>query len=111
MGECTKETAFSILDFFHKSGGNFIDTANAYQAGQSELWLGEWMKERETRDQMVVATKFTTNYQSYKGFSGRINSNYTGNGLKSLHLSVEASLDKLQTTYIDILYVHCMYTV
>ncbi|TGO58701.1 hypothetical protein BCON_0052g00460 [Botryotinia convoluta] len=41
LGECNKETSFEILDTFKGLGGNFIDTANGYQAGQSETWLGE----------------------------------------------------------------------
>ena len=57
MGECDKETTFGILDHFYENGGNFIDTANNYQKGESERWIGEWMEERGVRDQMVVATK------------------------------------------------------
>lgn len=57
MGECDKETTFGILDHFYESGGNFIDTANNYQNGESEKWIGEWMEERGVRDQMVIATK------------------------------------------------------
>jgi aryl-alcohol dehydrogenase-like predicted oxidoreductase len=60
MGECTKEDAFGVLDHFHESGGNFIDTANIYMGGESEEWLGDWMAERGVRDQMVVATKYST---------------------------------------------------
>ena len=89
-----------------ENGGNFIDTANAYQSEQSELWLGEWMKGRNNRDQLVIATKYTSNYQTYKGFDKHIPANFGGNGTKSLHLSVRDSLKKLQTDYIDILYVH-----
>lgn len=59
LGECTKETAFAIMDYFYSQGGNFIDTANGYQAGQSEMWVGEWMKERGVRDEIVLATKFS----------------------------------------------------
>ncbi|PGH13979.1 hypothetical protein AJ80_06119 [Polytolypa hystricis UAMH7299] len=103
-GECSKETAFEILDYFVSQGGNFIDTANAYQHEQSEMWLGEWLSSRNNRDQMVIATKYTTGYQSH--MKDRIQANYGGNGTKSMHLSVEASLHKLQTTYIDLLYVH-----
>jgi len=40
MGECTKETAFEMLDYFYESGGNFIDTANNYQGEESEAWIG-----------------------------------------------------------------------
>ena len=106
MGTCTKETAFEMMDFFKSQGGNFIDTANNYQSEESETWIGEWMKERDCRDQMVIATKFTTGFTSYKGHDEIIQSNYGGNGSKSLRLSVDASLKKLQTDYIDILYIH-----
>jgi aryl-alcohol dehydrogenase-like predicted oxidoreductase len=57
MGECDKKTSFEILDFFYESGGNFVDTANNYQNGESEMRIGEWMEKRGIRDQMVVATK------------------------------------------------------
>jgi aryl-alcohol dehydrogenase-like predicted oxidoreductase len=60
MGTCDKKNTFDILDYFYESGGNFIDTANNYQKEESELWIGEWMEERGNRDQMVIATKFTT---------------------------------------------------
>ena len=106
LGICHKDTAFEIMDYFFESGGNFIDTSNNYQNEQSEQWVGEWMAKRDVREQMVIATKFTTNFQAYKGFEGRINSVFGGNSTKSLHVSVEASLKKLQTSYIDILYVH-----
>ena len=106
MGDITKETVFEILDYFHDQGGNFIDTANNYQNEESELWIGEWMAKRGVRDQMVIATKYTTNFNAHKGYDGIIQSNYGGNGSKSLRLSVEASLKKLQTDYIDVLYMH-----
>ena len=104
MGECTKETAFEILDYFYSSGGNFIDTANAYQDGESEIWLGEWMVARENRDELVLATKYASPYKTAE--KERVQSNYGGNGSKSLRHSVDASLKKLRTSYIDLLYVH-----
>ena len=55
---------------------------------------------------MVVATKYTTSYTSYKGHGDIIHSNSVGNGTKSLHISLRNSLKKLQTDYLDILYVH-----
>lgn len=107
MGEMTKETAFEILDYYHSQGGNFIDTANNYQDEQSEVWIGEWLKSRGLRDQMVIATKYTMAFTSYKGFHGDfIHSSFGGNNAKSLRTSVDASLKKLQTDYIDILYLH-----
>lgn len=104
MGECTKETAFEILDTFTELGGNFIDTANGYQAGQSEQWLGEWLAARGNRDEMVIATKYSSAYRTHE--KEKIQSNYGGNGTKSLRVSVDNSLKSLQTTYIDILYLH-----
>jgi len=101
MGVCDKKTTFEILDYFYESGGNFIDTANNYQAEESEIWIGEWMKQRNNRDQMVIATKFTTCFRAGRG-DKEIIINASGNGTKSLHLSLEASLKKLQTSYIDL---------
>ncbi|KAJ4149405.1 hypothetical protein NW754_000845 [Fusarium falciforme] len=86
-------------------GGNFLDTANNYHFQESEKWLGEWMKKRGVRDEMVVATKYTTNFRS--GPKGtNVMANFTGNGTKSLVTSVNNSLKNLQTDYIDLLYVH-----
>ncbi|KAK3700639.1 hypothetical protein LTR37_015828 [Vermiconidia calcicola] len=105
LGECTKDTAFEMLDFFWENGGNFIDTANNYQGEESEIWIGDWMQQRKNRDEMVLATKFTTGYRTV-GADEKIKSNFQGNHSKSLKLSVNASLKKLQTDYIDLLYVH-----
>jgi len=104
MGECNKDTAFEILDYFTSQGGNFIDTANAYQNEESETWLGEWMTSRKNRDQIVLATKYSSSYKGYQ--TEKIQSNYGGNGTKSLRISLEESLKKLQTTYIDLFYLH-----
>lgn len=102
MGECSKETAFSILDTFHSQGGNFIDTANIYQAGESEAWIGEWMAERGNREDIVLATKFS----SPAKFGARLGSNYAGNSSKSLRFAVQGSLERLRTGYVDLLWVH-----
>lgn len=106
MGECDKKTAFEMMDFFHSQGGNFIDTANNYQNEESEQWIGEWLSERGVRDEMVIATKFTTPWRAYQGHDNTHHTNFAGNSAKSLHLSVRDSLKKLQTDYIDLLYVH-----
>ncbi|KAM0751790.1 putative aryl-alcohol dehydrogenase Aad14 [Meredithblackwellia eburnea MCA 4105] len=112
MGEMTKEATFDLLNAYYEKGGNFIDTSNNYQDQQSELWIGEWMAKRKNRDELVLATKFTIDYKTsaLKSGSVRPNSqvavNYQGNHKKSLHLSVEDSLKKLGTSYIDILYLH-----
>ncbi|KAL4789086.1 putative sterigmatocystin biosynthesis dehydrogenase stcV [Aspergillus venezuelensis] len=104
MGEVTKETAFALLDKFYEAGGNFIDTANFYQGEGSEKWIGEWVAQRQNRDELVLATKYTMGYRLTG--SEKIKSNFQGSHSKSLRLSVEASLSKLNTDYIDLLYVH-----
>ncbi|KAK7687682.1 hypothetical protein QCA50_008898 [Cerrena zonata] len=105
MGSMDKESSFKLLDAFYAAGGNFIDTANNYQDETSEQFLGEWMETRNIRDQIVLATKYTTGYKRDNA-SINIKANYVGNNSKSMHVSVEASLKKLRTDYIDILYVH-----
>jgi aryl-alcohol dehydrogenase-like predicted oxidoreductase len=62
------------------------------------------MEKKKNRDQMVIATKFTTSFRV--GHDDEIIINSMGNGTKSLHLSLNASLKKLKTDYIDLLYVH-----
>ncbi|GKT93853.1 aryl-alcohol dehydrogenase [Colletotrichum tofieldiae] len=105
MGVMDKEQSFKLLDSFFGAGGNFIDTANNYQDEQSETWIGEWMKERGNREQIVLATKYTSDYKSHSLGKGNT-ANFTGNHRRSLHTSVRDSLAKLGTDYIDILYLH-----
>ncbi|KAF9012087.1 arylalcohol dehydrogenase [Hymenopellis radicata] len=122
FGSMDKETSFKLLDAYFDLGGNFIDTANNYQDQSSEEFIGEWAEKRGIRDQLVIATKVMFNhprlFRFAHGFPQYTNSyqrdndsiaqkiNYVGNNTKSMHLSVDASLKKLRTTYIDILYVH-----
>ncbi|KAJ5171100.1 Aryl-alcohol dehydrogenase (AAD) [Penicillium coprophilum] len=105
MGSMNKEQSFALLDAFVAAGGNFIDTANNYQNEQSETWLGEWMTARNNRDQIVLATKFTTDYRSHAVGKGN-DPNACGNHKRSMILSVRDSLRKLQTDFIDVLYLH-----
>ena len=102
MGECTKEMTFELLDTFYDLGGNFVDTANAYQGGESEQWIGEWMLKNDRRSEMVISTKYT---MSPKAGHPVMQSNYGGTGAKSLHVSIHDSLKALQTDYVDIVSV------
>ncbi|KAF4612973.1 hypothetical protein D9613_010911 [Agrocybe pediades] len=105
MGSMDKESSFKLLDAFFDNGGNFIDTANGYQDETSEMFIGEWAEKRGIRDQLFIATKYSTNFKERnKDIEQKIM--YVGNSSKSLYLSVEASLKKLRTEYIDLLYVH-----
>ncbi|KAH8925697.1 Aldo/keto reductase [Atractiella rhizophila] len=103
FGEVTLEEAFAYLDHYYNQGGNFIDTAVSYQKGDSEKYVGAWMKARGNRNDMVIATKFS----GYSPDEERpIKINYVGNHAKSMKLALETSLERLQTDYIDIFYVH-----
>ncbi|WRT70902.1 uncharacterized protein IL334_007901 [Kwoniella shivajii] len=101
------DKAEEFLDYFYQAGGNFIDTACNYQDEQSETIIGEWMEKRGIRDEIVVATKYTTyGLDRKEGRFQGIAANYVGNSKKNLRLTVESSLKKLRTDYIDLLYVH-----
>lgn len=63
------------------------------------------MKLRGVRDEMVLATKYTTGYRTAEG-RNIIQSNFGGSNAKSLKHALEASLEKLQTSYVDVLYIH-----
>lgn len=92
-----KEEARRIFDAYVDRGGNFIDTANQYTNGTSERLLGEFAAEK--RDHLVLATKYTVSERIGDPNSG-------GNHRKSMVASVEDSLRRLGTDYIDLLYLH-----
>jgi len=78
-----------------------------YMLGESESWLGEWLEARGIRDELVIATKYTEPWRlPYAEPETAILSNYGGSNKKSLRLSLEASLKRMRTDYVDILYVH-----
>lgn len=93
-----KDEARGILDRYIDSGGNFLDSADAYQFGESERLLGEFI--RANRDDLVVGTKFTLGATPAAALSR------TGNSRKNLRASVEASLSRLDVDTIDVLWVH-----
>ncbi len=86
-----------ILRTFLDAGGNFIDTANGYTNGQSEEWLGQWI--RPLRERIVLATKYSFNTSPGDPNAG-------GNHRKNLVQALHASLRRLRTDYIDIFWVH-----
>ena len=92
-----KPTSFRILEAFAEEGGNFIDTANRYTEGSSEKIIGEFVQ--HDRDRFVIATK----YSLYDNLN---NVNASGNNRKNMMRSVEESLKRLNTDFIDILYLH-----
>jgi len=88
----------AIFNAYAEAGGNFIDTADVYQFGQSEEILGSLLAGR--RENFVLATKFT------RGAAPDANRLVTGNSRKAMTTSVEGSLKRLKTDRIDIYWVH-----
>lgn len=84
----------NVLDSYFELGGNFVDTADAYAGGRSEVMIGNWMRERRNRDRMVVATKVGKGADS------------PGVGQRAITAAVTASLERLGTDHIDLLYLH-----
>jgi aryl-alcohol dehydrogenase-like predicted oxidoreductase len=90
----------AIMDRFLERGGNFIDTANGYTRGHSEKIIGDHLgKDRNKRDRVVIATKFTSNM--YLG-----DPNGGGSSRKAIIAQCEQSLRRLSTDYIDLYWLH-----
>jgi aryl-alcohol dehydrogenase-like predicted oxidoreductase len=98
-----------IFESFAEAGGNFLDTSNRYQESQSEQWVGEFVS--DNRDYFVVGTKYSLG-DGAADFNGKglptnqADPNNRGNHRKNLRRSVEASLRRMKTDYIDLLWVH-----
>jgi len=93
--------SFEVLDAYVGAGGNFIDTADVYSewvpghiGGESETILGEWMRSRGNREQIVLATK-VAKLSTRRGLSAA-----------NIHAALDDSLRRLQTDHIDLYYAH-----
>jgi aryl-alcohol dehydrogenase-like predicted oxidoreductase len=91
-------TSFDIMDAYANAGGNFLDTANIYKLGTSEKIIGDYIGHHD-RDYFVLATKYTLK-------DNTTNPNASGNNRKNMMRSVEQSLKRLKTDFIDLLYLH-----
>jgi aryl-alcohol dehydrogenase-like predicted oxidoreductase len=89
----------AIFDMYVEKGGNFVDTADGYTGGISELLVGKCINATRLRDKIVLATKFTFNGQPG-------NPNAGGNGRKNIYRAIDASLKRLNTDYIDLYWLH-----
>jgi aryl-alcohol dehydrogenase-like predicted oxidoreductase len=92
-------TCGQMLDAYLQAGGNFLDTADLYTEGTSEKICGRLIRDRNLRDRLVLATKYTFNGE-------RGNPNAGGNGRKNMYRALEGSLRRLQTDYIDLYWMH-----
>jgi aryl-alcohol dehydrogenase-like predicted oxidoreductase len=96
--ETTEADSYTIMDRYAAAGGNFIDTADVYSRGISEDIVGKWLQDKP-RDDYVIATKVR--------FPMGDGPNEVGLSRKHILASVEASLRRLQTDYLDLYQVHC----
>jgi len=92
-----EETCRRQFELFAEAGGTFVDTANRYTNGTSEEMVGRFV--RDDRERFVVATKYTLPMGDQP--------NAGGNSRRSLHTALEASLKRLGTDYVDVLWLHC----
>lgn len=96
--ETDRDTSYQMLEQFVAAGGNFIDTANVYNAGVSEEILGQWLKTQNRHD-LVIATKVR--------FGMGDGPNDVGLSRTHILTAVNESLRRLGTDYIDLYQVHC----
>ena len=92
-----RDTAFSIMDAYADLGGNLLDTAAVYGMGVSEQVIGDWMRSRALRNNMVISTK--GGHPSLPDWSRRISD-------REIRSDLEASLRYLQTDRVDIYFLH-----
>src|SRR5215211_4363158 len=92
-----REESRKIFGRFDEAGGNFVDTANNYTDGESEQFVGEFI--RPERERWVVASKYTLTTR-------RDDPNAGGNHRKNLVRSLEGTLRRLGTHYVDLLWLH-----
>jgi aryl-alcohol dehydrogenase-like predicted oxidoreductase len=93
-------TSRKIFEIYAEAGGNFIDTSSNYTNGTSERFVGAFVQSE--RDRFVIATKYSLRLQT----GNQKDANLGGNSRKSMLRSVENSLRRLGTDYIDLLYLH-----
>jgi aryl-alcohol dehydrogenase-like predicted oxidoreductase len=93
----SREASQKVFDAYAAAGGNFIDTANRYTEGTAEKFVGEFS--HADREHFVLATKYTLKMRPG-------DPNFSGNHRKNMVQSVRASLKRLNTDYLDLLWVH-----
>ncbi|MFF4657466.1 aldo/keto reductase [Streptomyces sp. NPDC001381] len=93
--------SFAVLDAYTAAGGNFVDTADSYSSwaegnsgGESETIIGNWLKSRGNRDDVVVATK-VSQHPEFPGLTAA-----------NIKAAADASLRRLGTDHIDLYYTH-----
>lgn len=95
-----EQDAFKILDYYVDQGGNYLDAADSYNKGASEVITGKWLKASKKRQQVVLGTKVFFD-------TGGGGPNDSGCSRTHIMTSLETSLQRFHTDYIDLYQVHC----
>ena len=96
--EIDETRAHELLDAYESAGGRYVDTADVYGAGKSEEWIGDWLEERD-RERFTIASKIF--WQTRDD-----DPNSRGTNRKNVRHRVDGILDRLDTDYVDVLYIH-----
>lgn len=96
MKALTKEQVFSVFDAYAAAGGNVFDTAPGYCGGDSERYIGEWIRLHDCRDKVFISTKAC---HAFPGEPSRLT-------LEDMMTDLQLSLSQLQTDYIDLFWLH-----
>lgn len=96
--EIDEARAVDLLDAYEAAGGRFIDTADVYGGGDSERWIGRWLEGRD-RQRFTIASKIY--WQIREG-----DPNSRGTNRKTVRHRIDRILDRLDTDYLDVLYIH-----
>lgn len=96
--EISRERGHELLDSYEAAGGRTIDTADVYGEGDSERWIGEWLQDRDREDYVIASKIYWPTREN----------DPNGRGLNRKHLrrQIELILDRLDTEYLDLLYIH-----
>lgn len=95
-GQTNEADSMAIMDYAFEHGINVLDTANAYNQGESEKIVGKWLKDR--REKVILATKVGNEVSSGDGSGGL--------GRRNIRMQFDASRKRLDTDYVDIYYLH-----
>jgi aryl-alcohol dehydrogenase-like predicted oxidoreductase len=96
--EIGESRAYDLLDAYAEHGGRFIDTADYYGAGDAERWIGNWLADRDREDYVIASKIYWPSRED----------DPNGRGLNRKHLrrQIDLILDRLDTDYVDLLYIH-----
>lgn len=96
--EISEDQAYELLDAYANAGGRYIDTADIYGGGDCEKWIGRWLEDQD-RERFTIASKIY--WQTRDG-----DPNSRGTNRKNIRHRIDRLLDRLQTDYVDVLYIH-----